>query len=494
MDERERKKEGEVQVEPQSEDASALNILIVDDTEEAGNGAGKLIKAAAKGKGKGNCNVQVVRSPSEAITIIYRNIKESRTRIHLVISDVYMPAEDDGISFLRSIRTRITPQPFTAVMSGYPDSEKLRGISDKFLSKPEDITIEKFKEVLDECIRHWESIEAENMEESVLTDHAGGTKKRLPSIPPSPMGDKGNTEIKSPFPPLRKFDTHNPLKIPDESLPLALFDLDGTLTRGSTTDVILLAGFVRHLWETQDKNLWGPLKDRFDDWMGVNLGEITIEDFYRKWKPEHDKQEADTYGFYEDQIEMTSKIFGRCLREMEVEEIKRLAKDWVTEQMSSEKSLFYDYTKPIIDHTSKMGIYSVIITGAPDFLVKPIADQLGVPFYFGMEFETKNKNEEQESESSKELFTGAVRYITGKKDSKKKICDKLDEQNKPRLIGMGNSDADEPILDATETSILVNPGSKDSRFFNQYPVFSRVKRSTEFCLNSLLRLIYLIIE
>ena len=135
-------------------DVSPLNVLIVEDDEMVLQSVERLLSSVGK-----NCKITLAKSASEAMTAICREFRETREKIHLLLSDVHMPREEDGISFLQSVRANFSPTPFTAVMSGYPDSEQLRGISDIFISKPEEISHEKFEELLLECRKYWKKME-----------------------------------------------------------------------------------------------------------------------------------------------------------------------------------------------------------------------------------------------------------------------------------------------------------------------------------------------
>jgi len=473
-------------------------ILVVDDDKnviEAINRNLKLLEIPDE-------QVLTALSKEEALKYFehFEKLKDMRHRIHLLFSDVRMPREETGIAFLEQVR-EMEPHPYTVAISGYRDTENLQRITDDFLEKPEGVlNLEEYKRILADCEAYWATVESvgertaekitpqippighrcvttgppapEALLEEVEEPESEPDQqqiRRYSTMPPPPLDrdrDEESDWIISPFPPLKKFDTHNPLKIQGESLPLALFDLDGTLVRTSTRDVILLSGFVRHLYETNpdfgNKDLWKELMERFEDWLAIELG----------------TKKTDLHGFYEDQIQTTSKIFGLSLAGAEVDKVKRMAREWIEKRLSAEKSPFYDYTRPIIEHTAERGIYPTIVTGTPDFLVQPLADDLGIPFYFGMEFETERRKIGKNGEEFKEFFTGDVRYITGGKEAKKKVCDKLLAKGHVIIFGMGNSDADEPLLKASlasreshdfyGSSILVNPGKSDSRHFRRY--------------------------
>jgi phosphoserine phosphatase/DNA-binding NarL/FixJ family response regulator len=446
-------------------------VLIVDDEESLLNSLNRILSRL----GIDEKNILKAKNAGEAIEIL-EGIIERRERIEMVISDMRMPGEQNGVDVVKKAK-EIDPPPFVAVISGTGEEPEAKGFSDIFVGKP--YNTDDIKNILAQCRRYWESLEAGSADKSAFTGAAAPapapatdtpqrTVGRSPSIPP-PLKNKDDAkEILSPFPPLKKFDTHNPLKIKGENLPLALFDLDGTLTRGSTRDIIMLHGFVRRLYKTHDENLWKPLMDRFDDWLQVEIGMMSMEEYYEKWDPRKKKEEIDPYEFYEEQIEKTSKIFGYNLKEIPVKKIKEEAEKYIKEILLGEKSPFHDYAKTIIRDTDDRGIYSTIISGSPDFLVEIIARNIGAHFYFGMEFDMeKRKNGENEDEAE-EFFTGGVRYITGKKEAKKRVTDKLSEEGHIILFGMGNRDADEPLAKASMSSMLVNLDKRDDKHFRRY--------------------------
>jgi HAD superfamily phosphoserine phosphatase-like hydrolase len=119
------------------------------------------------------------------------------------------------------------------------------------------------------------------------------------------------------------------------------------------------------------------------------------------------------------------------------------AKDTVKKIMASREN-FYSTLDQLIEYKQK-GYEVVLITGSPDFLVKPFADKFGFKYCSSVY---------HKDETGK--FTGEITLMAGSK-AKKKAIDGLNIDDYDEIIGIGDTASDIPILEVAHQKILVDP-------------------------------------
>lgn len=105
---------------------------------------------------------------------------------------------------------------------------------------------------------------------------------------------------------------------------------------------------------------------------------------------------------------------------------------------------FYATLKRLVKHQED-GHEVVLITGSPDFLVKPFAEKFGFK-YFASTYHVDDNG----------CFTGEIELMAGAV-AKQAVIDSLGLENYSMVIGLGDTASDAPLLAASHQSVLVAP-------------------------------------
>ena len=193
----------------------------------------------------------------------------------------------------------------------------------------------------------------------------------------------------------------------------ALFDVDNTLLPGEASEI----GFFRFLWRRGLVG-WGELS-RSAAWLARHVPPFSL----------HSLRERKVY------------LTGKCPADIE-----SYAREFCRAEMIGKLSL---QGRARLEEHRQAGHHLILVTGAPDFLIVPLAEFLDVPTVFAA------KPEQRDS-----VYTGALipplPYGRGKRDL---ILAHAQEMNLDLAdsYAYGDSPGDSDILELVRFPLVVNP-------------------------------------
>lgn len=194
---------------------------------------------------------------------------------------------------------------------------------------------------------------------------------------------------------------------------LVLSDIDGTLLKKS---LVLTSAVELH-----------------------NEGKINLGDLPRRWLKDVKNEKL----IYELATRYKEEIKGMTLEEIHPDEtVDRILKN-PNEVYSSLKRL---------RAFKKQGAEVFLISGSPDYLVKPFAER------FGMKFRSSAYKFDDRG-----VFTGEI-DLMARADEKSRAVSEIDSSKFKKVIGFGDTSSDYPLLIDNEHSIVVEP--TDETIFN----------------------------
>ncbi len=137
-------------------------------------------------------------------------------------------------------------------------------------------------------------------------------------------------------------------------------------------------------------------------------------------------------------------IYAEAMRGELVEDFD----DWaaVFVQGPDSGSLF-DFVKPLVEDLAHRGVAPVIISGAPQKVVKRHARRLGIPQVFGLTLGTADEGGRR--------YDGTVVDNPGLGVRKRSIVRALVEQEREVVLAIGDSESDEPLWQAAPYRVIV---------------------------------------
>ena len=206
---------------------------------------------------------------------------------------------------------------------------------------------------------------------------------------------------------LKHWEATNGLEvIPVAKKTIVLSDIDGTLVKSS----LVLENAVE-LHET---------------------GVIDLGDTPARWKADMKNEEL---------VRELAEKYREALRGKGISFVQ--AKKTV-DRLLADQGNFYSTLQLLIDH-KKNGAEVVLISGSPDFLVKPFAQRFGFKYHAS----SYHRN-------SRGKFTGEITLMAGS-TAKQEVIDNLGIHSYEDVIGMGDTSSDTPLLKSAKHSILVDP-------------------------------------
>jgi HAD superfamily phosphoserine phosphatase-like hydrolase len=204
----------------------------------------------------------------------------------------------------------------------------------------------------------------------------------------------------------RAWEKLNELSLVSKKKTLVISDIDGTLVRSS----LVLTNAV----ELHEAGL-------------IDLGETPAQ-----WKTDMKNETLiiELATAYKDSLAGKTVAFVKAHQTVE-----RL--------LTSDKN-FYSTLKRLIDY-KKNGAEVVLISGSPDFIVKPFAERFGFKYHASIYHKDENKK-----------FTGEVTLMASEK-AKQAVINDLNLDQYDEIIGMGDTSSDTPLLRHSHRSILVDP-------------------------------------
>lgn len=194
--------------------------------------------------------------------------------------------------------------------------------------------------------------------------------------------------------------------LPASQKKIYLSDVDGTLVRSS----LVLTNAVRLHRE----------------------GAIDLGDAPDRWEADMKNEELVT----ELAVRYQHSIAGRTVAFVK-------AKDHVDTLLASDAN-FYETIHRLVE-AKRNGDEVVLITGSPDFLVAPFAERFGFKYYAS-----------KYHKDSKGRFTGQITLMAGAA-AKEAVIKELGVEEYERIIGLGDTASDAPLLAVAHEAVMVEP-------------------------------------
>ncbi len=391
-------------------DKELINVLIVDDDERMRELLANLLKKLDISED----NIHLAENTAEAKDILIKLKDDVRKRINLLFSDIRVPAEEDGIEFIRWVHSEESEEnrPYTVAVSGFGVVEDLVGTADAFLNKSD--IAEKLNGVVIEFIKNQRKKEA-----LILAQQAEAEAEVGPDEIPSPESLlKKKTEYK-------KIDLARGMR----KQTIALFDLDGTLSRHFT-----MHRWVKYLHECKIG----------DERLREKLLQILI-----------DYDEGNYSKGYYPFIRESGELYGEMLTGLKTGPIAEMGKEW---SLKDAPMHIMKYGPALIRLLKGIGTIPTIVTGTPIEALPGARHFLGV----------QDRCYALEPDHVDGVYTGMIKYNTGLPDVKSGLVQKMAENGHQILFGMGNQGSDSPLIkgaleiqsrqhDIRGTGVIVDP-------------------------------------
>lgn len=160
-------------------------------------------------------------------------------------------------------------------------------------------------------------------------------------------------------------------------------------------------------------------------------GKIDVGDLADRW--EADKKNE----------ELITALAIKYVSELKDKDVTLIEANSTVRTLLSERKNFYSTLRRLVK-LKQEGYDVVLITGSPDYLVKPFAEKFGFNFVASIYHKEAGK------------FTGDITLMAGS-NAKVAAIAKLDLQQYDEVIGMGDTASDVPILQVSDHTVLVDP-------------------------------------
>lgn len=159
---------------------------------------------------------------------------------------------------------------------------------------------------------------------------------------------------------------------------------------------------------------------------------------------------------YERFAELAPEYYGRAIAGFDVEELARLGETFVKQE--SLRTL-YPFAEQLLDLLERRNIERVIISGAPVELLCEYKDLLRLSSVYGLRYEQQGT-----------VYTGEILSNTATSDGKAEVIGRHVGKGQV-VVGIGDSVADLPLLDAASVRVLVGDGLRE---LEPYPETFRI--------------------
>lgn len=201
---------------------------------------------------------------------------------------------------------------------------------------------------------------------------------------------------------------------------LAIFDIDGTIFRGSLT-ISLVERLIRdEVFPPEARNVYVQSR--------------------KKW--------VEREGDYDAYINSLVKSFMQNIKGAKYEDILRAAEAVVKE----EKGFVYRYTRDLTESLKKKGYFMLAVSHSPKTIVEIFGKALGFTKVYGMLYEI----------GASDRFTGEIidlHLIANKANIVKRVIEKEGLSFKGS-VGVGDTESDIGFLELVEKPICFNPNKK----------------------------------
>lgn len=277
----------------------------------------------------------------------------------------------------------------------------------------------------------------------------------------------------SPLPAIDK-SIKNPFTV-KKPLVVCLVDADGTVLKPLKKHSIVLEDYNQYII------------DKHPDF-GGNAEEMeSLRKLFNRWRKQENAKvtegiwpKPDEELTYKKLIDESGDYHAGSMKGVSIYKVFQVGQEFV--DRSQLENQFYDYAVEAIEINTQYGVYTVLVTGLPEAIAKPLTKKLGAQFYIAMKLGVKLDEEnpvitiptsEDEEGAYQEdgkwfreapnlICTGRLVRNTGNKAGKNEAVGFMVDpdpkqptgQHPPHSIiyGWGNNDADLPLADAGRDS------------------------------------------
>lgn len=139
------------------------------------------------------------------------------------------------------------------------------------------------------------------------------------------------------------------------------------------------------------------------------------------------------------------QIYGEALKGVPVGELERLAQSFTADYVGRRGSLFAS-SRELVSGLRSRGLRPILMTGAPEELVKWIAPELDIENSYSLVLEKDQDH----------AFTGKVEQNVGVSSEKTAACESLEQEQECRIVvAIGDSEGDRGMWQKAEIAIRV---------------------------------------
>jgi len=266
----------------------------------------------------------------------------------------------------------------------------------------------------------------------MATENPEGSPPEKTTDRPDDISAAGADDISWDTGQIGPYGSYDPPKIKDVpgDQPLALADLDGTLTKPG--DRLLIEKFVAD----------------------VQVGSLAVREkllnCFRVWREDRKSGNYD----YEQYLTDIGDFWAQMLRDKDRPDIMERSEKWFG---LTGKKLLMDYSPELIEELQRRKIRPIMITGAACEIAHMFSKDLGIDNYFAMEAEVDSIGK----------YTGEIKHNTGLNRAKVRVRDKLSGNGHKIIFGIGDTASDVPLFrgaievqhpeDHRGMAVLINP-------------------------------------
>lgn len=412
----------------------SITVLVV----ESGTKNPGETKGALQGLGVFPENILVTESTEQALDIVAeRAVKGERERILLLLCDVRVKTEGDGVAMMELAKTDIKNPPYIVAMGNADQSLEAGECANAFLAKD---SPDFYGSLLREELVRANSFVSSQALDQVLAGNAQETERGAEATQPQIVADvRTETGESEKMPTWFELDKDH--KIEDLREPkydkegklvhrlVGVFDLDGTLAKPFT-----MGRFVQFLTESSEKGQESILRQLLKE---VRKGADNVraaKDLVGAFKKFRDAPE--TYaGGYPQFIRDTNKYFSEMLNGLSAQSIFKLGEEWCRKDAPRQ---VFSHARPIIRLCKELDVVPTLITGTPAEAVAGFRQVLEIeerchPLELGTDEADRYKG---------------LKYETGLTKSKNEVIRKIVQSGNRIILSSGDQVTDSPLHEA----------------------------------------------
>jgi|GEM_PF-5773134 len=334
-----------------------------------------------------------------------------RRKIQLILATLDT-SNPENTAFLQQVR-KLPSRPFMALSSQTPAELPTENLADEILMESDldaPLLTLTIRDLLPRVKQHWEE---------------NGKKERIEMKP-------FLTAKNAPLPalPLEKFDPerdrHSLLDSKVEGVYwVAMLDFDGTLYRPNSEHSIILHDLARFIKSRYSAD--------FSPGNG-NIGALNeLIDYCDVWEDQRKRisqtREVRNPIKYPDGIKKSGKLSAAAFEGMRIETLQKYGKEFVTTAMDGE---VLDYVPAVLQKLRDHGVLPTLVTGAPDFLLPSLLNELGMTHGSGMTYKVDQNGR----------LTGNIKVNMGIAEEKARHGEELTKRGYAIAMAIGDSVGD----------------------------------------------------